>query len=116
MEVMSAQGEVVEASTSGLQEVKLPEGGFLETIKVAQKEKFAAKVKLEKKLAETANRCQAFRKEIKLEMNTSAARYSDQICVLKDKIERAKADLQHSYELLERQKKKDLATKDEELA
>ncbi|KAL5857353.1 hypothetical protein ACOSQ3_004811 [Xanthoceras sorbifolium] len=115
MEVMSAQGEVVEASTSGLQEVRLPEGGFLETIKVAQ-EKFAAKVKLEKKLAKTANRCQAFRKEIKLEMNTSAARYSDQICVLKDKIERAKADLQHSYELLERQKKKDLATKDEELA
>ncbi|KAL5787437.1 hypothetical protein ACOSP7_004386 [Xanthoceras sorbifolium] len=55
------------------------------------------------------------KRDMKLEMNESAAKYKEKINELKDKIERAKSDLHHSYELLEKQKG-DLAKKDEELA
>ncbi|KAL5773827.1 hypothetical protein ACOSP7_013470 [Xanthoceras sorbifolium] len=74
-----------------------------------------ARTELKKELVEKANRCHALRKEMKLEMNMSVAKFNDQMCVLKDKIERAKADLQHSYDLLERQTG-NLARKNEQLA
>ncbi|KAL5794168.1 hypothetical protein ACOSP7_002762 [Xanthoceras sorbifolium] len=51
-----------------------------------------------KKLTKEAKRCQAFRNE----MNACKANYEDQIHGLKDEIEKAKIDLKHSYELLER--------------
>ncbi|KAL5766192.1 hypothetical protein ACOSP7_016809 [Xanthoceras sorbifolium] len=76
---------------------------------------FTAKAVLENKLAEKAYRCQALRKEMEEEIYTSQAKYKNQICMLKDEIERGKADLQHSYELLVRQKD-DLDGMDEELA
>ncbi|KAL5748168.1 hypothetical protein ACOSQ2_025465 [Xanthoceras sorbifolium] len=69
---------------------------------IAYKEELATKTELEKELVEKANRYQALKKEMKLEMNASATKYTDQICVLKDEIERAKADLQRSNDLLER--------------
>ncbi|KAL5784635.1 hypothetical protein ACOSQ2_007027 [Xanthoceras sorbifolium] len=52
-------------------------------------------------LAIKAKMCQALKKEMGEEMNASQAKYKDQIHVLKDEIERAMVDLQHSYELLE---------------
>ncbi|KAL5854673.1 hypothetical protein ACOSQ4_004475 [Xanthoceras sorbifolium] len=66
-------------------------------------------------LATKAQRCQALKRDMKLEMNESAAKYKKKINKLKDEIERAKSDLHHSYELLEKQKC-DLTKKDEELA
>ncbi|KAL5759973.1 hypothetical protein ACOSQ2_018811 [Xanthoceras sorbifolium] len=59
----------------------------------AYKEELPARTEFKKELAEKANRCQVLQKEIDLKMNASAAKYKDQICVLKDKIKRAKADL-----------------------
>ncbi|KAL5797963.1 hypothetical protein ACOSQ2_002783 [Xanthoceras sorbifolium] len=53
-------------------------------------------------LTKETKRCQAFRNEMKQEMNACKAKYEDQIHGLKDEIEKAKIDLKHSYELLER--------------
>ncbi|KAL5789317.1 hypothetical protein ACOSQ2_004205 [Xanthoceras sorbifolium] len=57
--------------------------GLSRRIEEACKEDLITKAKLEKELAEKAHRCQAFRKELKLEMNVSAANYKDHLCKLK---------------------------------
>ncbi|KAL5749504.1 hypothetical protein ACOSP7_024107 [Xanthoceras sorbifolium] len=79
------------------------------------KDEFTTNAQLEKKLTEKAKRCQALRKKMEQKMNASKAKYKDQILGLKDEIERAKVDLKHYDELLERQAG-DLAKKDEKLA
>ncbi|KAL5854226.1 hypothetical protein ACOSQ4_004028 [Xanthoceras sorbifolium] len=60
-----------------------PTKGLSWRIEEAYKEELIAKAKLEKELAKKAHRCQAFRKELELEMNASAANYKDHICKLK---------------------------------
>ncbi|KAL5846415.1 hypothetical protein ACOSQ3_009939 [Xanthoceras sorbifolium] len=126
MKIRPPQGEVAEALTFGRMKVRPPQGEIKGTIEVAQrseaekmrlnedleaarkeaqayKEEHAAKTELKKELAKKANRCQALRKKIKLEMNTSSAKYKDQVRMLKDEIERATVNLQYSYDMLERQ-------------
>ncbi|KAL5837029.1 hypothetical protein ACOSQ3_014198 [Xanthoceras sorbifolium] len=90
------RGTIVVAQRRGVEKMRLCEE--LEATKreaQAYKDEFTARTELKNELAEKANRCHALMME--LEMNASA----DQICVLKDKIKRAKANLQHSYNLLE---------------
>ncbi|KAL5820878.1 hypothetical protein ACOSQ3_022760 [Xanthoceras sorbifolium] len=104
MEVRPPQGEVAEASTSGCMEVRLPQEEIRGTIIVVQRSE-VEKIKLCKELEATRRKVQAYKEEFtartelenelaeKLEMNASIAKYKDQIYVLKDEIERAKADL-----------------------